>query len=75
MEKYYISENGSKVKEFGKCLRAFDIEWDWFEEGACVESRPTWDWDEKCIVAFCECLDSPFVVKCREVTREEWEAA
>jgi len=74
-EKFYLSENRSKVKEFGKHLGAYEIDFDWFEEGACVDGGPYWDRDEKAIVAPCECCDdSPFVVKCREVTKGEYDA-
>jgi len=73
-EKFYMSENGSKVKEFGKHLGAYEIDFDWFEDGACIEGAPIWDKEEKCILSACGCCDdSPFVVKCVEVTREEYD--
>jgi len=75
-EKYYISENGSMVREFGKHLGSFEINFDWFEEGACVESAPHWERDDNCIVALCDCCpDCLLVVQCREITREEYDVA
>jgi hypothetical protein len=75
-ERYFLSDNGSKVREYGKHGLAFDISFDWFEEGACIEAGPTWDREERCIVASCECCDdSPFTVELREVSKEEYDAA
>jgi len=75
-EKYYISEKGSMVREFGKHLGSFEIDFDWLEEGACVESVPYWERDDKCIIAACDCCpDNTLVVKCREMTREEFDVA
>lgn len=74
-EKFYMSDKGSRVREFGAHLLSFEIDWDWFEEDACCDSGPHWDGEEKCIIASCDCcLDSPFAVKCREVTKEEFNA-
>ncbi len=63
--KEYVSEKGSTVKVTGKYSGIFTIDFDWFEEGACVEAHPEFNNDdnEPAIIACCECCeDSPFVV-------------
>ena len=66
----FVSEKGSTVTVSGKHGGVFDIDWDWFEEDACIESHPTFnkDFEEPAIVASCDCCpDSPFVVTLKEI--------
>ena len=62
--KKYKTKAGSTVEISGKYNGIITIDWDWFEENACIESHPTWEEDTESIVAHCECCpDSPFVCK------------
>ena len=53
----FVSENGSTLKISGKFNGIYDIDFDWFEEGACCEGHPKFneDMDEPAIIVYCEC--------------------
>jgi hypothetical protein len=54
----YRTASGSRVEISGEHRGISVIEFDWFEEGACIEARPsaeTGDRDEPMLYWFCEC--------------------
>lgn len=56
----YISKAGSRVRTFGKHGRAWEIEWDWLEEGRCFDCVPAFndDHENPAIDVSCEyCAD------------------
>lgn len=53
----YVSDGGSRVKIFGDHGGSFEIDFDWLEEGACVESRPS-VYEGRLIWSDCECCGS-----------------
>lgn len=56
----YKTERGSTALVYGKHSGAWKIEFDWFEEGACIEAHPSvdFDGDEAWLHWNCECCDS-----------------
>lgn len=69
-ERYYVSKAGSKVRLFGKSLKAYEIDWDWVEENVCIEAKPDFnmDLDDPRIEASCDCCsDSPWSIRLREI--------
>lgn len=72
-EMFFVSDKGSKVRVFGENLKAFEIDFDWFEEGVCVDAKAdfNFDFDEPAIIARCNCCkDSPWKIKVKEVANE-----
>ena len=68
-ERFFVSKAGSKVRIFGKHLGAYEIDWDWFEEGVCDSAHPSFnmDFEEPVIEASCECCpDSPWTIPLHE---------
>jgi hypothetical protein len=55
--RHYRSKAGSTVTvpRWG----VWEMQWDWLEEGACCDARPSFDddRDEPAILATCECCD------------------
>ena len=53
----YSTANGSTVTLLHPSGRSWSIDWDWCEEGACVESRAQFngDLEEPAITAACNC--------------------
>ena len=67
----FVSKNGSTLTISGKHMGIFNIDFDWFEEDACIEMYPDFnkDYNEPAIIASCKCCnDSPFVVELKEVS-------
>ena len=57
-DRTYHTEAGSLVTLSGKFYGASNILFDWFEEGACIEARPTVDMsdaNEPWLIWECEC--------------------
>lgn len=56
----YRSEAGSEVKVSGKHMGIVEIDFDWFEEGACCDAEPSFENDDRKnpgIMATCECCE------------------
>lgn len=53
----FITKHGSTVTISGKYLGIIEIDFDWFEEVACIEAHPTFnqDFNDPMIVVECEC--------------------
>lgn len=49
----HITARGSRVHAKG--LRSWVIDWDWFEEGACIEASVEVDEQGQSIVWICDC--------------------
>lgn len=68
--RHYRSAAGSTVTvpRWG----VWEMEWDWFEEQACIEARPTFDDDprEPAIVASCDCCGDQRIImrRCRAIS-------
>ena len=72
----FISEKGSTVTISGKYNGIFTIDFDWFEEDACIEMYLQFnkDFDEPAIIASCECCeDSQMIIPLRLQNVEEVE--
>lgn len=57
----YRSAAGSEVTVSGKHMGIVTIDFDWFEEEACIEADPYFDRDDRqdpAIIATCECCGS-----------------
>ena len=55
----HVSRRGSRVRPVSKS--SWEIIFDWFEEGACIESVPEIDRSEPALTWSCECCEDGFV--------------
>ena len=52
---------GSRVRVFGRHLGSYEVDFDWFGEGACIEAAPSVDIDDKSdpwLRWQCDCCES-----------------